>query len=81
MSKTEYITFKLIGANILLIVLMIYSYPRAIESEIVTGGGVTTLYGLGIILIVISAVLICLRMLRKTISVVLWFLKRLRKNN
>ena len=61
MSKTKYNLHKLIILNIILIVLMIYTYPQAVESEMITNGAVTILYELGIMVVAISSLLIYLK--------------------
>ena len=61
MSKPKYNLHKLIVLNIILIVLMIYTYPQAVESEMITNGAVTILYELGIMVVAISALLIYLK--------------------
>ena len=58
MNKPQNGILKLIGLNVILIGMMIYIYPQFAESEMFTDGAVTMLYGIGIILVAISIVLI-----------------------
>lgn len=61
MSESQDGILKLIFGNMVLIGIMLYIYPQFAESEYFTDGAVTILYGISIILVAISIVVICLK--------------------